>query len=991
MEASKIITSLGKTNQAKLRNALGFKTINKAIEYYGETLAPDRFKKIKKYSDKTKSNVYILMQRDYNKIVKELQQQKRAEKKAIQIQEKKTPTMKIEKLKEFVSKWDAKKNKNNSFFEIILKSLSTNISHTFKFRGILHFENWFNKIVNQSEDSSGYVNENQNSNDIFKNVMVQDIKIITGGCNKDKNCCEKQIKTSFYNFNLYNPISKGNNCFLACIAYLFDIKETYHQLRKKFQLKGGEEISINKANEIIFKLNLEVEIIDYEINEELDDDKKYLLYNKNHYYVVKGFEENKLVNKKTKRGLLTFDFETRKTEEYHTIKASGQKMYVLKDVLCCVYYQSYKNTCENIKFITNDDKSSARRLIDWFNEESKNKRTYNVIAHNGGKFDYYFFISNLTSLELLECQLQFRGTTIIGINYRGHLFKDSCCFLTDSLKNLSKSFKITDGKITTFNIRGKEITSEQLCFYKNELTFNQFLDLQQSDKEFWELYEKYCLYDCIALFQIWKKFTECINNLIQKINPFLLRKCPLMSSNTIGSHSKKIIVELNNFKGEINYYKKNLELFTGITRETIDYKKYNFLCNFKRGGISHSHQVGKHLSGITGVDIASQYPASLIYSLIPTGKSDWIYEYNKDKKGFYLIKDLIFDSYLLKPVALSVKSLSLNWATNDMDELYVDSYMLKYIIENYGLKSFKVVEGLVSDKDVKGEKIFGKYINTFYDEKKQQDKYKSEKNELYNEALRTTIKLYLNSLTGKLVENPSIHFSMKFTENYNNSFLGKSLPVEELMKNPSQYDTSKVLNGQKIIKTTELGNVNDWLVAGIMVYSYSKRLLFEYIKCLPNNSNDVIHIETDGIYFSTRHLETFTKNLNKYEGDYPCKFGEDLGNLKIEKTTQEGQVAYFLGKKFYSITMSDEYNNKPRDKNDKNIYRVKGIPQTTINADGSSKYLVDVKLYDDIYNGKTVLKSFETLKKNLFCDNTSIMSYTMTRTIKGITGYKLYE
>jgi len=176
-----------------------------------------------------------------------------------------------------------------------------------------------------------------------------------------------------------------------------------------------------------------------------------------------------------------------------------------------------------------------------------------------------------------------------------------------------------------------------------------------------------------------------------------------------------------------------------------------------------------------------------------------------------------------------------------------------------------------------------------------------------------------------------------------------------------------------------------------MVYSYSKRLLFEYIKCLPNNSDDVIHIETDGIYFSTRHLEAFSENLKNYQGDYPCMFGEDLGNLKIEKTTYEGQVAYFLGKKFYCITMNNDYNNKSRDDKDKNIYRIKGFPQKTINADGSDKYLVDVSLYEDAYNGKEITRSFQTLKKSLFCERTRITAYTMIRTIKGKNDYNLYE
>ena len=106
-----------------------------------------------------------------------------------------------------------------------------------------------------------------------------------------------------------------------------------------------------------------------------------------------------------------------------------------------------------------------------------------------------------------------------------------------------------------------------------------------------------------------------------------------------------------------------------------------------------------------------------------------------------------------------------------------------------------------------------------------------------------------------------------------------------------------------------------------------------------------------------------------------------MGNLKIEKTTEAGQVAYFLGKKFYCITMEDNHD----------ICRIKGIPQKTIAPDGSEIKLVDVNLYDEVYEGNSVTRSFETLKKTLFSDKTRITSCKMTREIKSDKkNYKMY-
>jgi hypothetical protein len=107
--------------------------------------------------------------------------------------------------------------------------------------------------------------------------------------------------------------------------------------------------------------------------------------------------------------------------------------------------------------------------------------------------------------------------------------------------------------------------------------------------------------------------------------------------------------------------------------------------------------------------------------------------------------------------------------------------------------------------------------------------------------------------------------------------------------------------------------------------------------------------------------------------------GDDLGNLKIEKSTSEGQIAYFLGKKFYHITNESG-----------SITKVKGIPQQTIDKYGNKIKLVDTILFESIYNGNEETRSFQTLKKNLFSEKSTISYHTMTRTIRGNQSYKLY-
>ena len=841
-------------------------------------------------------------------------------------------------------------------FRMIFSPANIKSKKYIDFSNMWHFHNWINQLYNTengevvSESFGEYFIEGEQT-PLIKLISLQ---ILNGGSSNDINP-NKEMSNALYDFKLHNVRSIHNNCLFRCLEYAFNIEIDIMRTRKAVNIKNDEKIDVMKAYEIIEYLKLDILITDINSNDTLDQSKKYLLLNKSHYYFIESMTRKQIKEDFTKRGLMTFDFETRETEYFEIVEATQDKMYIIKDVICCVYYKEYKSTEMKKKlFISNKDKSSARQFIDFLNTEIMNGRRYNILAHNGSNFDNYFILADLTEEEQLDTEFNMRGTSIIGMNYKGNLFKDSCCFLTDKLENLSKSFQIEHGKITMVKFDGKELSSSQLCFYKPELKHTEFLELQHTDKNFWNEYVNYCLYDCIALYQIWNKFTIIINDLVKGVSPFLLKTCPLMSSLTIGSHSKKLLKMLNISKKGNWSCKKEMDLFINN-----DIEKYNFICNFKRGGISHCNQAGKHNNGISSIDITSQYPASLIHGRCPIGRSEWGTEYCSKKHGFYLIKNMKWsdNSMLFKPIAKSIKGSSLDWASNDFGEHYIDSYMLDYVIKNCGLISFDVEKSLLSDIDKEMSYMFGRYVNSFYSIKQQQDVYKESKDERYNEALRTTIKLYLNSLTGKLVENPKIHFS--------------------LIKN----DDSKLkMNNMGVEKQFHDDKINDWIIAGVMVYSYSKRLLFEYINMLPNKSNDVIHVETDGIYFSTKHYEEFKKNVSTYKGDFKnITFGNELGNIKMEYNTHNNNN-YFLGKKSYCIEKDT----------DKFTYKWKGAPSNTISDDGTKINLLNLQVYKDIYEGKPVLLNFKCLKKKLYGEKTIIMSYTMSRELKGHMEYKEY-
>lgn len=949
----RLITTLGTKNKQKLRKEFGFKSIRQAKKELGVG---------------TDAEAYEIMQDSYNQAIEEFRRQDKQQKNIFNVGY--TLQQGMDKVEQHIT------SKNMTNFELKIKSATTPAKRTVKFKNKDHFVNWKNKLFQENEDSQGNIIDQGQGANVFNNITIKSIKKVQGGASV-KYDMEKKITIHNYILNCFRPKTNRQDCLFTAIKYLKpDLEVDIKQIRKHFKIEGRE---VKVETDIAFKIFDYLEIKDIELFDDtekeivLDHKKTYIVLHNEHYYPVVNFVEKK-VSEKKRRKLLAFDFETRPTEDYITIKATGEKMYILKDTIASVYYEKGDSRTNNfIKMIitTDNEKTSARKFIDFLIQSDIDHIHFNIIAHNGSNFDFYFILAEMTEEEYSECDINFRGTSVIGIEFKGHKFKDSRCFLANSLEKLSKNFQVEDGKITKFQLHGEEISSANLCFYKHELKFDDFMKLKNTDIEFWDKYEHYCMTDSIALYQIWKKFETLVNGMIEAISPFVLAKCSLNGSNTIGGHSKKILNEINKFKGQSNSKKEMMERFF-LTDKHFDNKKYKFICNFKRGGISHCNQRGNHKSGVVGFDIKSQYPACLKYGMMPCGYSFEVKEFKEEYHGFYHFESVYFDNaeHTYRPIAECKKGESLNWnvAGHIVENQYIDSYMVKYLIKNNGLNLEKSVmtTGLVSKNEMPMDRLFGKYIDTFYNEKARQDELKEKKDPSYNQALRETIKLYLNSLTGKLVENPEHYFQLKndWTELNSN----KHNYTDEPNDKENNLGTLTI-NGVKKYKDYS-DKTNEWVIAGVMVYSYSKRLLFEYVNMLPNKSCDIIHTETDGLYFSARLKQKFIDGCANYKGNYKeVMIGSELGNIEFDCESKEGTNNYFLGKKFYRM---DYEGVQPK---------IKGFPQATIDDAGNKIQLVDEKIYEDHFNGVEIKKTFNTLKRNLTGDKPTILAYKMTRTL----------
>lgn len=837
----------------------------------------------------------------------------------------------------------------NQPFELTLKSSKGSFRYVKKFSCLRHFERWLTQNLSNritSEYGQWTILEDEVI-DLLAHCKVKAVPIV-GGCNKNMNVIKK-FTIKRYNIETYNPVSMNNNCSFKCIEYLLNKpicgKDIYN-IRKKYNIKTGDVVSADVLQKVYYEQGGKIHLVIVDENYDLEfclDKYKYVLAHNNHYYVITKADRKEMNERKaTKRGELYWDIETRQTEKY--VMVGTTKSYHIKDTITCAYYRNYKQTeFQKITFVTNDNKSSVRQFLDWMINQSHDGKHYNCVAHNGARFDHYFLVSEFSEYEQLHANIQLRGYSLINIEFSNHQFKDSYCFMTASLDSLCKNYKIgEDSKKKHFLVNGKHLDNMELCFYKKELTFKEFMNLENEEPEYWNVYTDYCMYDCISLGKIWGKFSSETNSVIEKMGSYLLRNCSVASCSTVGSLAKKLVDNINK---KNKYYHEYCQFMDNT-------EKYEFISNFKRGGISHVNQPGKHEHSVVSYDITSQYPTSLIKMKIPSGKSEWIDKYDSSQIGYYQITNLLWNkTKAFKPLAGKTENGVLDWC-NPSEIMYLDSTTIQYLKKYYGLLSFDVIRGLVSNRWILGSLLFGTYVNTLFKEKAKQDVYKDDKDEKYNPAYREVIKLFLNSLTGKLVEDPSKYFTMEYTVDTDKE--------------------TKSMNGINIKKDIK-DKMNVWLNAGVQVYSYSKQLLFEYIRCLPNDSDDVINIETDSIYFDKKHQVEFVSNIKNYTGEYPVDIGGALGNVKNEYDTDE--TSFFLGKKMYYIDGTK---------------KVKGIPLRTIDDDGRIKELVNKQFYEDIYGGKEMSIEFKTMKKQLFGE-TYISSHNMTRRVRPMMPYKLYQ
>lgn len=602
-----------------------------------------------------------------------------------------------------------------------------------------------------------------------------------------------------------------------------------------------------------------------------------------------------------RNGTLFYDFETR---WYAADDEKGNPTRkFLRDVICHVKYSvnhGKRNTTGQVHFttqrirrsVTAPDGSvseveeyytSARQFLDWLRERDDNFICY---AHNGSGFDVYFLLAAMDNSELDHYvnQQKFNsicrvGFSIISLNYAGHVFRDTYKFLTGSLSSICEAFlpdkpdlwKQTNVSFfDPFSNKEIALTTTQLCFYQPDADFDAFLDLLDDPRfhEFTEAYNAYCAQDVVALFEVWTRYNTAVNLMLDGLQAAvpatrrdgLMSKGRLAQAITMGNHHMTILSKMNNG----NNCWSALE--DGCTK---DADMCTFLDTHKLGGMSISAQKGLFLEPVTVYDVKSLYPTSLAYGLYPGGKPFWLTGTDYlgwDCPGLYELKDLEFEQLddkwivdgnltyrgiLEKDSDTHKKLVTQLFLTPDertwlsfadkITSTTATTLMIEYLIKFHGLKKFTVVKGLIWPRWIHGASIFGTYLSTVYDIKRQQDIKKSAKDPAYNPGLREAVKLGMNSVTGKLGQSNRNRKGLRFSVMPEGVEM-KDVPVlEDIIEDGSKADMTPSL---------------------VFLYEHSKIQMMQFWSCLPRGFQDLIAVETDSLHIKDRVSAEFEQTIN---------------------------------------------------------------------------------------------------------------------------------
>lgn len=505
-----------------------------------------------------------------------------------------------------------------------------------------------------------------------------------------------------------------------------------------------------------------------------------------------------------------------------------------------------------------------------------------IIGFNNNNFDDYLIVNeilNNTKFKNNKKFISYQNNRVINLIYSDKILRsfDIIRFLAG--KNLADL-------CTAFNI-SKENCKGSIDFKLIQKLFDEG-GFKNVYEQLGEKLNEYNKHDITSIIEIYEKFDrECIKTLLEKCGEeYSPNYCLNRSIFTVGSLAKKLCVKLCG-----NY-----------PTLSKSYSEFKMLRESLFGGRSQNFKQGK-FENICSMDVCSLYPTIMKshshYLLIekdekfsekacrnvyPVGYPKKLENINENSilnekfiKNGKLHPALIYKLGMVKCVInqknLKIKvvpkkneeEMKLDWNCDETFTRFItsiDYYFLKIlgcevkILEYYYWEEYNY--------------YFDNYISLLFKLKQEQDEFKAQKSEKYNDAQREFYKIMMNSIYGKSIEN--IHLSGTFL-NYKNKEIDneKYCNINMIDAYDSVKLVSATIKDAYIEKNWKKLNTKHSLT-GVFVLAYSHAFMFPFLHWF---KDDVIQTDTDSIHVPISCMNQILKQLPAF------KAGNEMPSLKL--------------------------------------------------------------------------------------------------------------
>ena len=619
----------------------------------------------------------------------------------------------------------------------------------------------------------------------------------------------------------------------------------------------------------------------------------------------------------------------------------------------------------------------STQLLNWIydnqiNYLNKENNRFDFVSFNGSNFDNFILLNallkqdenDLTNKLLNVSDVFYNGNQILNFKInKKHSTFDIRKHLVGSLKSCCKGFNV--------NMCGKldfDHNKAQKLYQKGKL-----IDYITDNQEL----EDYNNMDCISLAIIFKRYKDALINMPQT------KKYgeKLTDNKTIGG------IIYNIFKDHTRNLKMNKK--DKLKFEKLDKKYYKDILKYKCAGrVEMFNGVQEILEGMVSLDICSMYPfvmAVLKDAYYPCGKITEVNKFDNKKIGFYYCdidqsilrtKNLpnIYPkkNYKIKKDGSQGELIGNDWDTTEVLENYLISSVMIKQLKSYGC-IVDIKSGITFQDKMRGCDLF-EFILEFMMKKNEQDINKKEKPELYNSALRETLKLLMNSLSGKVIEGLHTDKTEMTTSYEFQQLLNRMDDDDEGIRtnniesiNAINFVGNKVFTSYKVSEDSELSKQRP-IYLGVMIYDYSKCYIYDTLYAVVG-LKDLVYTDTDAgkfrkrilkrvmAYYTTNYVPYWDKVLKydkRYKGHklYDSK-SKVFGSYENEMDElPNNDKFYCFQKKSWVCIDTNEYNNGNRDKSYKMSF--KGVPKNAVILPN-----LDFKWIKKTYNKEGSKKDFE--------------------------------